>query len=80
VNYNVKGEPFVWVVDAESKASMRPVVLDRAISDKWLVSSGLAEGERIIVDGLQRVRHGVQVTVSGNSGAAKSDPATAKAN
>lgn len=83
VNYNVKGEPFVWVLDAESKASMRPVVLDRAIGDKWLVSSGLAEGERIIIDGLQRLRHGVPVTAAGaqdGSGAAKTDPATAKAN
>jgi membrane fusion protein (multidrug efflux system) len=39
------------------------IVLDRAIGDKWLVSSGLSAGDRVIVEGLQRVRPGASVKV-----------------
>jgi membrane fusion protein (multidrug efflux system) len=37
--------------------------LDRAIGNRWLVTSGLAPGERIIVEGLQKVRSGNAVKV-----------------
>jgi membrane fusion protein (multidrug efflux system) len=56
-----KGNPYVLIADAESKAQPRPLSLDRAIGDKWLVTSGLAPGDRVIVEGLQRVRPGVPV-------------------
>jgi membrane fusion protein (multidrug efflux system) len=39
------------------------LALDRAIGDKWLVSSGLAPGDRLIVEGLQKVRPGAAVKV-----------------
>ncbi|MBW2062816.1 MAG: efflux RND transporter periplasmic adaptor subunit [Deltaproteobacteria bacterium] len=58
-----KGNPFVLIVDAESKVGQRMLTLDRAIGDKWLVSSGLAPGDRVIVEGLQRVRPGMPVKV-----------------
>ena len=63
VSRDQKGEPFVWVVDESGKAAMRILTVDRAIGDKWLVSSGLAAGERVIVEGVQRLRPGVPVTV-----------------
>jgi membrane fusion protein (multidrug efflux system) len=56
-----KGNPYVLVVDTEGKAQPRPLVLERAIGDKWLVTSGLAPGDRVIVEGLQRARPGVPV-------------------
>ena len=37
----------------------------RTIENKWLVKAGLFEGERVIVEGLQKVRPGMQVTVTG---------------
>ena len=64
VSRDQKGEPFAWVVDKSGKAAMRMLTIDRAIGDKWLVSSGLAAGDRVIVEGLQHLRPGVPVTVS----------------
>jgi len=56
-----KGNPLAWIVDAKGKAQLRRLTLDRAIGNQWLVSSGLAPGDRVIVEGLQRVRPGVLV-------------------
>ena len=36
---------------------------DRSIGDAWLVTKGLAKGDRVIVEGLQKVRPGAPVTV-----------------
>ncbi|MBW1870506.1 MAG: efflux RND transporter periplasmic adaptor subunit [Deltaproteobacteria bacterium] len=55
------GNPFALIVDAKSKSAFRPLTLDRAIGDKWLVSSGLAPGDCVIVEGLQMLRPGTVV-------------------
>ena len=46
------------IVDAEGKVQQRRLVTDRALGDQWLISSGLAAGDRVIVEGLQKVRPG----------------------
>ncbi len=61
VSRDPKGNPYALIVDAESKAAFRPLTLDRAIGDKWLVSAGLAPGDRVIVSGLQMLRPGTVV-------------------
>lgn len=61
VSRDAKGNPYALVVDAENKVALRALVLDRAIGNKWLVSSGLAPGERVIVEGLQMLRPGTVV-------------------
>jgi len=48
--------PFVYVVDGNSIAQVRPVKLDRAVANGWIVRDGLKAGERIVVDGVIRVR------------------------
>ena len=58
-----KGNPFALIVDAESKVRLRMLTLDRAMGDKWLVSKGLAPGDRVIVEGTQRARPGAVVKV-----------------
>lgn len=50
--------PFVYVVDGQSNAQVRPVRLDRELNDAWIIREGLADGEKIIVDGIIRVRPG----------------------
>lgn len=60
-----RGNAVVMVVDAESKVEARTVEAERTFGDKWVVSAGLAPGERVIVEGLQRVRPGAQVQVIG---------------
>jgi len=61
VSRDPKGSPFALVVDAQSKAGFRPLTLDRAMGDKWLVSAGLAPGDRVIVEGLLMLRPGTVV-------------------
>ncbi|PIU84469.1 MAG: efflux transporter periplasmic adaptor subunit [Deltaproteobacteria bacterium CG_4_9_14_3_um_filter_44_9] len=61
VSRTPKGDPVALIVDAEGKVQQRMLTLDRAIGDAWLVSSGLASGERVIVEGMQKVRPGASV-------------------
>jgi membrane fusion protein (multidrug efflux system) len=66
---DTKGNPTVLIVNAKGEVEQRnsssspPFALDRAIKDEWLVASGLASGDRVIVEGLQRVRPGAPVKV-----------------
>lgn len=56
-----KGNPYALLVDANGKVEQRKLTLDRARGDQWLVSSGLAPGDHVIAEGMQRVRAGVAV-------------------
>jgi membrane fusion protein (multidrug efflux system) len=80
VSRNPRGDPFALIVDGEGKAAQRMLTLDRAIGDRWLVVSGLAPGERVIVEGSQKVRHGATVKAvpfqaAGTSGATPKEKA-----
>lgn len=82
-----KGDPTVLVVDDEGKVAQRKLVLDRAIGDRWLVTAGLTPGDRVIVEGLQKIRPGVTVKVAlyeaprkANAGTVQSDIPAGKAN
>jgi membrane fusion protein (multidrug efflux system) len=61
VSRDPKGNPIALIVDDAGKVQQRMLTLDRAMGDKWLVSSGLAPGDRLIVEGLQKVRPGASV-------------------
>ncbi len=61
VSRDPKGNPVVLIVDAENKVQQRMITTDRAIGDKWLVSSGLKPGDRVIVEGSQKTRPGAPV-------------------
>ncbi|MDD5432042.1 MAG: efflux RND transporter periplasmic adaptor subunit [Candidatus Omnitrophica bacterium] len=63
VSRNPKGEALALIVNAEDKVEQRILVLDRAIGDKWLVTSGLNPGDKVIVEGIQKVRPGSSVKV-----------------
>ena len=56
-----QGTRIVMVVEAGDKVALRPVILDERIGDVFLVKSGLKPGERVIVEGTQKVRPGMQV-------------------
>jgi membrane fusion protein (multidrug efflux system) len=55
---------FVYAVDAENKASIRPITLGREVSDGWIVEKGLKTGDRIVTEGVIKVRPGAPVTVA----------------
>jgi membrane fusion protein (multidrug efflux system) len=76
VSRDPKGSPVTLVVNGEGTVEQRTLTLDRAIGDRWLVSSGLQEGDRVVVEGMQKVRPGTTVrTVS----LAAEPPAAARA-
>lgn len=54
---------FVYVVGEGDLAEARPVVLEEWSGNDWIVGSGLAAGERVIVDGALKVRPGSPVQV-----------------
>jgi membrane fusion protein (multidrug efflux system) len=54
---------FVYVVDANGSAEMRPVEVGDWIGDEWVVESGLSASERVVVDGTVKVRPGAAVHV-----------------
>jgi membrane fusion protein, multidrug efflux system len=71
VSRNPKGEAIALIVDAENKVQQRVLTLDRAIGDKWLISSGINPGDRIILEGVQKVRPGMSVRVASFDAAKK---------
>jgi membrane fusion protein (multidrug efflux system) len=58
LTHNQRGEAMVTVVGPDNKASQRIVKTERAIGDQWLVSEGVAAGDRIIMIGVQGVKSG----------------------
>ncbi|MDD3954278.1 MAG: efflux RND transporter periplasmic adaptor subunit [Lentisphaeria bacterium] len=62
VTRDPKGNSMVMLIDEAGKVATRAVRLDRAISNQWLISEGLKVGDRVIFEGLQRIRPGVSVT------------------
>jgi membrane fusion protein (multidrug efflux system) len=63
VSRDPKGNPVALIVDGEGKVQQRMITVDRAIGDRWLVSEGLNPGDRLIVEGSQKVRPGASVKV-----------------
>ncbi len=62
---------FVFTVDADGKARRVPVTLGRQTGDRALVTAGLSGGERVIVDGQQRIADGVTVQVRDGAAGAR---------
>ncbi|WP_241622324.1 efflux RND transporter periplasmic adaptor subunit [Rosenbergiella australiborealis] len=56
------GAATAMVVNADNKVDIRPVTAQEAIGDKWLVTSGLKAGDRVISVGVQRASQGATVT------------------
>lgn len=61
VTRDAKGQAIALVVTADKKVERRTLVAARAVDNSWLVSEGLAAGDQVIVDGLQKVRPGAEV-------------------
>ncbi len=82
VTRNTKGEPTAMFVTPEGKVQARTLVVQRSYGNSWLVSEGLKDGDRVIIEGGQRVKDGQDVNVSmvtiddatGNIKQASADP------
>lgn len=58
ISRNPKGEATALVIDKSGKVEQRNIVVDRTIGDQWLIKSGLKENDRLIVEGLNKVKIG----------------------
>jgi membrane fusion protein (multidrug efflux system) len=59
----VQGSCEVAVVTADNKIEMMPVKVDRRVDDLWAIKEGVEAGQKVVVEGLQKVRQGSPVTV-----------------
>ena len=61
VQRNLDGEPEIYVVKPDDTIELRPVSLGDVIGGLWVVRGGLSPGDRVVVDGFQRISPGIKV-------------------
>jgi membrane fusion protein, multidrug efflux system len=73
-----RGAPgtYVYVINADNTVSVRPIKIGPTDGPMAAVDSGLSAGERVVVDGTDRLRDGARVTVPGASGISQTPAAT----
>ena len=59
---DLQGSQSVYAVDANNKVLARNVVIGERVGERGIVLQGLKPGDRVIVEGVQKVRPGVTVT------------------
>jgi membrane fusion protein (multidrug efflux system) len=64
VSRNARGEATARFVTLDSKIEERVLAVDRTVGNNWLVNAGVAAGDRIVIDGLQKAQVGQEVEVS----------------
>jgi len=74
----VQGKHLVAVVKPDNTVSLRPVKTAETVGTMWVVEEGLKPGERVIAEGLQKVREGVKVNPKPFAEASPAAPATAR--
>lgn len=55
------GSMTVWRLATDNTVSQVPVTVERAVGNQWLLRDGLSPGDRIVVDGFQRLAPGIEV-------------------
>jgi len=63
VSRDARGRALAMVVNADNTIEARELAISRALADAWIVSQGLAPGDRVVVEGLQMIRPGAKVNV-----------------
>jgi len=61
VTRDPRGRAIAFVVDKDNKIQQRYLEVDRTIGSNWIVTSGLAAGDKIVVEGLQKIQPGMPV-------------------
>jgi membrane fusion protein (multidrug efflux system) len=75
VTRDPKGGATVLLVNAQNKAELRNIEVGQAVGSNWLVTKGLQPGDKVIVEGLQRVQAGGTVRPVPAGSAASRPPA-----
>ena len=55
---------FAWVVTANNTAVTRPIAVGPATGDMTIVTSGIAEGDRVVIDGHYKLQVNAPVTIT----------------
>jgi membrane fusion protein (multidrug efflux system) len=61
ISRDPRGRATALIVNAQNKVERRNITTERAVGDKWIVTSGLKAGDRLIVEGLMNVKPGATV-------------------
>jgi membrane fusion protein, multidrug efflux system len=77
ITHDAKGNATALVVGAGDKVEVRTLAADRAIGDHWLVTEGLKPGDKLIIEGLNKVGPGMPVHATEIAAAARAAPAAA---
>jgi membrane fusion protein (multidrug efflux system) len=72
-----QGSYQVAVVSADNKVSIRPVKVAERIGSLWIITEGLKPGERVVAEGIQKVREGMLVVSKTSEASAKAETAPA---
>src|SRR5262245_27055262 len=62
ISRDVKGNATAVVIKPDSSVELRQVVAERTVGDQWLVSSGLNAGDKLVIEGLGRIKPGQKVS------------------
>lgn len=79
ISRDPNGDATALVVGADEHVELRPVKVSRTVGDAWVVDAGLRPGDRVIVEGLQKVRPGAPVAATERPPAAAAAAPTAHA-
>jgi membrane fusion protein (multidrug efflux system) len=55
------GSVVVWIANAENKVEVRPIETLKALGNKWIVKTGLKDGDRVLLNGFQKTGPGAVV-------------------
>ncbi len=58
------GQTSVWVVDGQGRAQLVPVNTAELVNSQYRIASGLSAGQQVVIEGIDRLTTGVQVTAS----------------
>ena len=75
---DAKGNPTTYVVNAENKVEIRPLKVGRTQGNSWVVLDGLKAGDKVIVEGLQKIRPGSPVRIAEPTPVKQGAPASEK--
>ncbi|WP_246722149.1 efflux RND transporter periplasmic adaptor subunit [Methylosinus sp. H3A] len=66
--------PFVFVLETDDKVAVRPVRLGPSDGEHAVIESGLAPGQRVVVEGVDKLRDGAKITLASGPGSEKKAP------
>lgn len=64
VTYSVTGQATTLIVDAKNTVEQRVLQINRSVGNHWLVTDGIQAGDRVITEGLQKIKPGAAVKIA----------------